>query len=242
MIVGTRGRSLNGLQGLRSGSVSKYCLQNSPVPVVVVRPEDKRKKKKNKRLADSKRQGYNSVLAQSNASANGRIDAQQPGSEASETEATAVARAIGLNEDAFGDWKGFDKGGSEHGGEYIGTPLTGVNTSASMKEDMAYLTESPSPTGRLLAVDGDNGEDVSGMELGSPVLSDDEANEDKGKGKGKAKEVEKKEEDVKAVGEAEAKTEKKGEETSEVKEPQGLGLADDEASESGSGKGTEKEV
>ncbi|KAF8539712.1 hypothetical protein BDD12DRAFT_80132 [Trichophaea hybrida] len=35
LIVGTRGRSLGGLQGLLPGSVSKYCLQHSPVPVIV---------------------------------------------------------------------------------------------------------------------------------------------------------------------------------------------------------------
>lgn len=40
LIVGTRGKSLGGIQGLLPGSVSKYCLQNSPVPVVVVRPEE----------------------------------------------------------------------------------------------------------------------------------------------------------------------------------------------------------
>ena len=45
LIVGTRGKSLGGIQGLLPGSVSKYCLQNSPVPVVVVRPEEKREKK-----------------------------------------------------------------------------------------------------------------------------------------------------------------------------------------------------
>ena len=39
LVVGTRGRSLTGYQGLlSSGSVSKYCLQYSPVPVMVVRP------------------------------------------------------------------------------------------------------------------------------------------------------------------------------------------------------------
>ncbi|KZF22733.1 adenine nucleotide alpha hydrolases-like protein, partial [Xylona heveae TC161] len=44
LIVGTRGRSLGGIQGLLPGSVSKYCLQHSPVPVIVVRPSSKREK------------------------------------------------------------------------------------------------------------------------------------------------------------------------------------------------------
>lgn len=46
LIVGTRGKSLGGIQGLLPGSISKYCLQNSPVPVIVVRPSAKREKKK----------------------------------------------------------------------------------------------------------------------------------------------------------------------------------------------------
>ena len=63
LVVGTRGRSLNGLQGLLPGSVSKYCLQNSPVPVVVVRPGAKREKKKKKRLADPSRRSYADVMS-----------------------------------------------------------------------------------------------------------------------------------------------------------------------------------
>ncbi len=42
LIVGTRG--LSEFRGMLLGSVSKYCLQHSPVPVAVVRPEDKLKK------------------------------------------------------------------------------------------------------------------------------------------------------------------------------------------------------
>lgn len=44
LIVGTRGMSE--LKGMFINSVSKYCLQHSPVPVVVVRPENKIKKQK----------------------------------------------------------------------------------------------------------------------------------------------------------------------------------------------------
>ncbi|ODH51286.1 hypothetical protein GX48_02526 [Paracoccidioides brasiliensis] len=62
LIVGTRGRSLGGMQVLLPGSVSKYCLQQSPIPVIVVRPTAKREKKKQKRLANPSRQRYNHLL------------------------------------------------------------------------------------------------------------------------------------------------------------------------------------
>ncbi|KAH7140669.1 hypothetical protein EDB81DRAFT_61407 [Dactylonectria macrodidyma] len=102
LIVGTRGRSLGGLQGLVNtrNSFSKYCLQYSPVPVVVVRPTEKRMKKKSKRANDSTRQTYISMLA----ATHGKHEAD---SEASSTyeleihnspdeEAHQVARVLGL--------------------------------------------------------------------------------------------------------------------------------------------------
>ncbi|KAF9977861.1 hypothetical protein BGZ73_004616 [Actinomortierella ambigua] len=46
LVVGTRGR--NPVKGFLLGSVSRYCLHHSPVPVVVVRPERKLNKSKNK--------------------------------------------------------------------------------------------------------------------------------------------------------------------------------------------------
>lgn len=65
LIVGTRGRSLGGMQGLLNtrNSFSKYCLQYSPIPVVVVRPDEKRQKKKDKRSADPDKQSYIKMLA-----------------------------------------------------------------------------------------------------------------------------------------------------------------------------------
>lgn len=60
--MGTRGRSLGGIQGLLPGSISKYCLQHSPVPVIVVRPNTKRTKNKLKRLHDPSRQSYRDLL------------------------------------------------------------------------------------------------------------------------------------------------------------------------------------
>jgi hypothetical protein len=52
--------------------VSKYCLQHSPVPVIVVRPSSKRDKKKRQRLEDPTRRGYRDILDKSdNTAANG---------------------------------------------------------------------------------------------------------------------------------------------------------------------------
>lgn len=65
LVVGTRGKSLGGFQGLLPGSVSKYCLQHSPVPVIVVRPTTKRDKARSKRANDPDRQGYRDLLAKS---------------------------------------------------------------------------------------------------------------------------------------------------------------------------------
>lgn len=65
LVVGTKGRSLGGFQGLLPGSVSKYCLQHSPVPVIVVRPSSKREGKKKKRLLDPSRRGYRDILDKS---------------------------------------------------------------------------------------------------------------------------------------------------------------------------------
>ncbi|KAK6505919.1 hypothetical protein TWF506_010850 [Arthrobotrys conoides] len=63
LIVGTRGRSLGGFQGLLPGSVSKYCLQHSPVPVIVVRPNEKRERKKRKRQDNPTRRTYMDIMS-----------------------------------------------------------------------------------------------------------------------------------------------------------------------------------
>ncbi|CAD6594290.1 MAG: hypothetical protein ASARMPREDX12_008592 [Alectoria sarmentosa] len=156
LIVGTRGKSLGGIQGLLPGSVSKYCLQNSPVPVVVVRPEEKREKKKKKRLADPSRQNYSSILDQTYVY---ESLARQSGGKASETEAAAVAKAIGLNK-GFGAWKGFKKEDED------GSPLT---KTLSGRSDVTSEAESPSPTGPLV----DNLDEVPEMDvLESSALND----------------------------------------------------------------------
>ncbi|KAK1751619.1 hypothetical protein QBC47DRAFT_72041 [Echria macrotheca] len=102
LVVGTKGRSLGGLQGLMNtrNSFSKYCLQYSPVPVVVVRPDDKRLKKKEKRIHDPSRQSYAAMLAHNG----GKHEADSETSSLFELEkglspdeeAHKVAAAIGL--------------------------------------------------------------------------------------------------------------------------------------------------
>lgn len=102
LIVGTRGRSLGGIQGLVNSrnSFSKYCLQYSPIPVVVVRPTEKRIKKKLKRANDATRQTYLSMLAATNglheadseASSSYELETQYSPDE----EAHQVAKVLGL--------------------------------------------------------------------------------------------------------------------------------------------------
>lgn len=102
LIVGTRGRSLGGIQGLMSNrtSFSKWCLQYSPIPVVVVRPTEKRMKKKKKRDADPARQDYARLLKESGIDIHEtNISLHHNNLEASNTadaEAHAVAAALGL--------------------------------------------------------------------------------------------------------------------------------------------------
>jgi hypothetical protein len=137
LIVGTRGRSLGGFQGLVSNrnSFSKWCLQYSPVPVVVVRPTEKRMKKKNKRNADPTRHDYTRILKESGieqheteAGTKNSIfeEANDP-----DVEAYAVAAAVGLQAgfdpalDAFNidhdstlpnmDWSRIDLAGAAQG-------------------------------------------------------------------------------------------------------------------------------
>lgn len=106
LIVGTRGRSLGGFQGLvgNRNSFSKWCLQYSPIPVVVVRPNEKREKKKLKRTNDPTRQDYMRILQDSgqrtheaNTSSDGGVGhvVMLP-SNTPETEAHEVAAALGL--------------------------------------------------------------------------------------------------------------------------------------------------
>lgn len=102
LVVGTKGRSLGGIQGLMNtrNSFSKYCLQYSPVPVVVVRPDDKRLKKKEKRIHDPSRQSYAAMLAYNDGKHEADSDAsslyEMEKNISPDEEAHRVAAAIGL--------------------------------------------------------------------------------------------------------------------------------------------------
>lgn len=103
LIVGTKGRHYKGVQGLMPGSVSKYCLQQSPIPVIVVRSNVNRQKKKQKRLADPSRKGYSDMMRQSEARGSRHFVPTDPAHSSaiklSEDEAAEVAKAIGLPRD-----------------------------------------------------------------------------------------------------------------------------------------------
>lgn len=87
------------MQSLLPGSVSKYCLQQSPIPVIVVRPSLKREKKKKKRLADPNRRSYNHILKMSERRGS-RIFDHSSSTDSSISklpdEEAAVAEALGL--------------------------------------------------------------------------------------------------------------------------------------------------
>ncbi|GAD98698.1 universal stress protein family domain protein [Paecilomyces variotii No. 5] len=105
LVVGTRGRNMNSMQGLLPGSVSKYCLQQSPIPVIVVRPSAKREKKKKKRLADPTRRNYNNILQMSEKRGSGLFNIPDNSDNSllrnADAEAVAVAKAIGLPRSAY---------------------------------------------------------------------------------------------------------------------------------------------
>ncbi|EXJ90355.1 hypothetical protein A1O1_03454 [Capronia coronata CBS 617.96] len=131
LVVGTRGRNLGGMQGLLPGSVSKYCLQHSPVPVIVVRPTSKRMKKKMKRQLESGRSLYSSMLEKAQTAGGSHLRDKANDSsismEATEQEADAVTRAIGAPK------RGILKG-------TYGGPLARVT---SAKSDVTSDDESP---------------------------------------------------------------------------------------------------
>ncbi|KAJ5426929.1 hypothetical protein N7465_001999 [Penicillium sp. CMV-2018d] len=99
LVVGTRGRNLKGVHSLLPGSVSKYCLQQSPIPVIVVRPSPKREKKKKKRRADPTRRSYNQILEMSEQRGSqifGASASNHSSTSKLPDEEAAVAEALGL--------------------------------------------------------------------------------------------------------------------------------------------------
>lgn len=81
-------------------SFSKYCLQYSPVPVVVVRPDEKRQKKREKRDNDPEKRSYRQMLQANKgvheADSETAIDWQIESKLSADEEAGKVAKALGL--------------------------------------------------------------------------------------------------------------------------------------------------
>ncbi|KAI9750923.1 MAG: hypothetical protein M4579_006246 [Chaenotheca gracillima] len=182
LIVGTRGRSLGGIQGLLPGSVSKYCLQHSPVPVIVVRPTFKREKKKKKRQKDPTRKGYLSILEKSglkgthshmlDKSNRNSLVADAP--VATDEEAEAVAAAIGL------------QAATDQATDQLAdmAPISKVQSTRSDATSATSATsmESPSPTEERLYDDlkspGVVMKSPELRDLDSPAPSESEASDD----------------------------------------------------------------
>ncbi|KPI42362.1 Universal stress protein A family protein C25B2.10 [Cyphellophora attinorum] len=96
-------------------AISAYCLQHSPVPVIVVRPSSKRMKKKMKRQQESGRSLY-TTLTQQAAQTGGRhlrdnSIVESPPTAATDQEAEAVAKAISQGRRKGGILKNYNYGG-----------------------------------------------------------------------------------------------------------------------------------
>lgn len=179
LVVGTRGRSLGGFQGLLPGSVSKYCLQHSPVPVIVVRPSSKRDKKKRKRLLDPARRGYRDILDKSEDVAEGghildeRNRLSMAGADGllgdvgkydEEEEARRVAEAIGYRPQQGGSGNALTKTMSN-----VSATSNRSRRSGSLNSDMG--PEDMRSPGHLL-------KSPELRDLDSPLPSDESASED----------------------------------------------------------------
>ena len=118
------------------------------MPVIVVRPSSKREKKKRKRRADPSRRAYKGILEETAARGGGFLDkigqdklAEQLSAEASEQEAEAVARAIGIPSEFAAAQILRQRRGSSAASE--GTSLSRVT---STRSDYMSGADSPSPT------------------------------------------------------------------------------------------------
>ncbi|KAK7742018.1 hypothetical protein SLS53_004604 [Cytospora paraplurivora] len=190
LIVGTRGRTLAGFQGLMAtrNSFSKYCLQYSPVPVVVVRPDEKRQKKRDKRDNDPEKRSYRQMLqankgiheADSDTAADWQIESKLSADE----EAGKVARALGLPATFDPTLKRFKPerqrsslGVSKTAGEpgrLIATPTITPITSAANSEDEASGDEDEEG-------DGEEGEGEFEVASGATLLQAQKQEEERQK-------------------------------------------------------------
>ncbi|CAO1598468.1 hypothetical protein XANCAGTX0491_002234 [Xanthoria calcicola] len=193
LIVGTKGKSPGGMSSFVTGSVSRYCLQNSPVPCIVVRPNKKRLAKKAKRLADEKRRNYQGVLNLSGARGSTQmLRTNNDGMEhqiaagtaggATEKEAQAVAAAIGIPR-SLSRLEGLRR--PMPGPDDEGAPL--ARTQSNNTNTTSVGNDSPSPTGAWL-VSGGNSPDLDPLD--SPAMSEDEDKDGDGeKAEGKSEEA-----------------------------------------------------
>ncbi|KAL8791080.1 MAG: hypothetical protein Q9213_000287 [Squamulea squamosa] len=186
LIVGTKGKYPGGMSSFVTGSVSRYCLQNSPVPCIVVRPNRKRLAKKAKRLADEKRRNYQGVLNLSGARGSTQVlqnnkneldGIARTAGGASEKEAQAVAAAIGIPR-SLSRLEGLRR--PTPGPEDEGAPLARAQ---SVKSD--YTTsvgDSPSPTGAYVMSE-ENSPELEPLD--SPPMSEGEEDNGESEAEGK---------------------------------------------------------
>lgn len=143
LVVGTRGRNLSGMQGLLPGSVSKYCLQHSPIPVIVVRPSPKREKKKQKRLANPNRRSYNHILEMTERRGMRILDhssstdsgvSRLPDEEAAVADALGLPRSHGVSRSSLSL---SDRGSVSHDESEIVSPSSNSLDAAVMKSPIS---------------------------------------------------------------------------------------------------------
>lgn len=170
------------MQGLLPGSVSKYCLQQSPIPVIVVRPSTKREKKKKKRMANPSRKSYNQILELSESKGSHIFDSA--GSANSSTtrlpvgEATAVTKAAGV---------GLQPSPMEHGVSKLSlsreaSPL-GKSSDDNKNDDNDDSATSPTTSDSKSRRSSDFPAVLTSPSLGnieSPAISDEDEGNDSG--------------------------------------------------------------
>ncbi|EKG20205.1 UspA [Macrophomina phaseolina MS6] len=188
LIVGTRGRSLGGFQGLLPGSVSKYCLQHSPVPVIVVRPTGKRAKTKRKRMQDPTRTGYRDLLDKSGSAGGHLLDTGHRHSvmidelhaAATDEEAAAVAKAVGFNPSPLGQDGGQAPPQTP---DSIGGGLMSGENSPDDTRDIGPVMKSPELQNLdtpAVSSDEDSSDDEGGVQMFSPNPRSSESQESPG--------------------------------------------------------------
>jgi hypothetical protein len=182
LVVGTKGKSKQGMQGVWNtrNSFSKFCLEKSAVPVVVVRPKDVREKKKTKRAKDPTRTTYAQMLAASNGlhESDYLDDAtvlEKASQLSSAEEASLVAKALSLPAEYDPTIKAYKKTAYSQGRK-AGAPSPLAPRDAETYHAAAH---SPEATRKESAVPGDSSDDegdedgLSGFDGQGKRLADD---------------------------------------------------------------------